>query len=185
MKKFQEIFESNFSRFQGGGFLTGDLVRIKKEILESEWGRGIGTNYSEQLKRFLESDLNIRISSVKTLRPAVQGSVQQDIGASSQYFADVCLEDAPGRFVDFTEVPTEFLEHIDTGVNLSPIPDSQKRESDVNIKPKEITNEEEGDDFMDPTSSTGVKTGDKTLPSDNTTLPGAIAGTSYTAGYLG
>lgn len=183
MNKFQKLYEGTFTRFQGGGFLTGDLVRIKPNILKSEWASKLGQNYIEQLNRFLESDLNIRISSVKTLRPQRQGSLQQDMGVGNEYFADVCLEEIPGKFMDFTEVPCEFLEMIDTGVNLPPIADSQKRENKINIKPEEV----EGgvtNNPMDPVAGTGVNTGDKTTPKDNTTLPGAKGAQSYTSKYI-
>lgn len=184
MNKFQKIFEGVYNRFQAGGFLTGDLVKLKSSIMESDWMSGKGENFREQIQKFLESDLNIRISAVKTLRPQVQGSVQPDIGASDQYYADICLEEVPGKFLDFTEVPCEFLEMIDTGINLPPVSDSLKRDEDVNIKPEEITIEDENDQF-DPVQNTKTNEGDKKLADSNTTLPGATGPTdSYTAKYM-
>ena len=83
MNKFKTLFEGNFQRYQGGGFLTGDLVRIRPDILTSEWAKMLGLNVVEQVKKFIESDLNIRVSSVKTLRPQVSGGTQQDVGVTS------------------------------------------------------------------------------------------------------
>ena len=183
MNKFKTLFEGNFQRFQGGGFLTGDLVKLNKDILNSEWATNLGGNVVEQVKKFLESDLNIRVSSVKTLRPQVQGSTQQDSGASNEYFADICLEKAPGLFLDFLEIPTGMLEHIDTGINLSPIADSQKREDEITISPEEVQLED-GEDFLNPVANTKSNEGDKDLPTTNTKLPNSIAATSYTAGYM-
>ena len=77
MNKFNTLLEGVFQRYQGGGFLTGDLVKMKEDILSSEWAKGKGTNTHEQVKKFLESGLNIRISAVKTLRPSVQTSIDQ------------------------------------------------------------------------------------------------------------
>ena len=183
MNKFQKIFEGNFQRYQGGGFLTGDLVRLSKDVLKSEWVGGMGGNTLEQVKKFLESDLNIRISSVKALRPAVSGSVQQDMSAGNDYYADICLEKAPGLWLDFLEIPCNYLEHIDTGINLSPIPDSQKRDNDIIIKPEGLE-EEDGDSQFDPVKNTKSQEGDKNLPVDNTTLPNSSAAASYTGGYM-
>jgi hypothetical protein len=183
MNKFQELYEGTFTRFQGGGFLTGDLVKLSPSILKSPWASKLGGNYLEQLRRFLESDLNIRVSVVKTLRPGTQGSFQQDMGAGNEYYADICLEEVPGKFLDFTEVPCEFLEMLDTGVNLSPIADSQKRESDINIKPEPV-NAESSDDPYDPVTSTKTREGDKSTPMSNTVLPGATGADSYTSGYM-
>ena len=191
MKKFRTLFESNFQRFQGGGFLTGDLVRLKKEILNSEWGKRAAGPMLEQVQKFLESDLNIRISSVKTLRPQVQGSVQADIGASNSYFADITLEKAPGLYLDFLEVPCEFLENLDPGINLPPVPASQKRDDEVVIDPAEYavgtTGATDSNPFPQPydqTRTVGGEKGDRELLDANTKLPGATAANSYTGGYM-
>lgn len=183
MNKFQKLFEGTFTRYQGGGFLTGDLVKLKSDILKSEWASKLGQNYIEQLNKFLESDLNIRISSVKTLRPQQQGSIQQDMGVGNEYYADICLEEIPGKFLDFTEVPCEFLEMIDTGVNLSPIADSQKRKDKTNIKPEEVDIQSD-DNMFDPVVNTKSNEGDKHNPTSNTTLPGATGAESYTSKYI-
>ena len=183
MDKFQKLYEGVFTRFQGGGFLTGDLVKLKPAILESEWMKAKGENYVQQIQKFLESGFNIRVSAVKTLRPQVQGGIQQDVGASESYYADIALEEIPGKFLEFTEVPCEFLEMIDTGINLSPIADSQKKEDKINIKPEEIQTEE-GDDQFDAVKQTKSKEGDRSGPTVNTTLPGSQGAQSYTAGYL-
>ena len=184
MNKFQKLYEGVFTRFQGGGFLTGDLVKLSPNILKSDWMKNKGNNWLQQISKFLESDLNIRVSSVKTLRPQVQGSIQQDIGVGNEYFADICLEEIPGRFLDFTEVPCEFLEMIDTGINLSPIADSQKKHSKINIKP-ELLATEDGEDIFDSSKQTGVHDVNKQNPVSNTPIKGSIGATSYTAGYLG
>lgn len=183
MDKFQKLYEGVFTRFQGGGFLTGDLVKLSPAILESEWMKGKGANYVEQIQKFLESDFNIRVSAVKTLRPQVQGGTQQDVGASESYFADIALEEIPGKFLEFTEVPCEFLEMVDTGINLSPIADSQKRQDDTNIKPEEV-GVASGEGQFDAVTQTKTNEGDKNNPTANNTLPGAQGAASYTAKYI-
>ena len=130
MYKFNTIFESNFQRFQGGGFLTGDLVKIIDGAMSNEWVSSKGENVKEQIRRFMESEYKFRISTVKPVRPAVQGSIQQDQVPGS-YFCDIALEKAPGMFLDFMEVPSEILETIDTGINLSPVSDANKRKDKI------------------------------------------------------
>ena len=182
MNKFNVIFEGNFQRYQGGGFLTGDCVKIKEGALSHEWCVGKGDNVKEQIKRFMESGLNIRVSTVKPVRPAVQGSMQQD-QVPGQYFCDIALEKAPGLFLDFMEVPSELLEVNDHGINLPPVSDKNKREDEIQIKPTEVSQEQ----YEEPTGYLGVhgaETEDSTLPADNTTLPGASAAKSYTANYI-
>lgn len=173
MRKFQKIFEGNFQRFQGGGFLTGDVVKFRSNWNSNPWVKGLGENTMTQLNSFAEGKYNIRVSAVKTLRPQVQGSVQQDSGASNQYFCDIALEKSPGMFLDFIEVPSELLEYVDTGINLAPVSDENKRDDEIKIKPEELTTET--DDL-----ETEIEN-----PTDNTTLPGAKAASSYTANYIG
>lgn len=182
MHKFNTLFESNFQRFQGGGFLTGDLVKIIDSAMNNEWVSGKGENVKEQIKKFMESEYNIRISTVKPVRPAVQGSMQQD-QVPGHYFCDIALEKSPGMFLDFMEVPAEILEVVDTGINLPPVSDANRREDEVQIKPqdiKQVTEEEEQGDM----GVRGDSAEDCELPDSNTTLPGATAAKPYTANYI-
>lgn len=184
MKKFDTLLEGVFQRFQGGGFLTGDLVKIKENILTSEWAKGKGENVHDAVKKFLESGLNIRVSAVKTLRPQVQTGIDQ-AGASDVYYADIALETAPGMFTDYLELPCEFLEYVDTGINLSPVSDEQKRDDEVIIKPEEVKSEENetmpGTDNVTQTLDTDT---DRKLHNTNKTLQGATGASSYTANYM-
>ena len=182
MYKFNTIFESNFQRFQGGGFLTGDLVKIIDGAMSNEWVSGKGENVKEQIRRFMESEYNIRISTVKPVRPAVQGSIQQDQVPGS-YFCDIALEKAPGMFLDFMEVPSEILETIDTGINLPPVSDANKRKDKIQLKPEEVEKVEEDDDKGD-LGVHGSDSEDNKLPDGNTKLPGATGAKSYTSNYI-
>tara|TARA_B100001123_G_C15313170_1_gene1025188 strand:- start:364 stop:924 length:561 start_codon:yes stop_codon:yes gene_type:complete len=164
MNKFDTLLEGVFTRFQGGGFLTGDLVKLKSDALTSPWAKNQQDNLLQKLKEFSETDENIRISSVKALRPAVSGSVQQDEQVDA-YYCDIVREKAPGMFTDFVTVPADMLEYIEFGTNLPPIPDSQRRKNDITGKPEELKEEEES--HMSPYKQTGVKEGDKSLKNTN------------------
>ena len=166
MNKFDTILEGNFSRFQGGGFLTGDLVKFKNDAMTTPWAKKQPSNLFEKLKEFSECDENIRISSVKALRPAAAGDVQQD-NQVDDFYCDIVREKAPGMFMDFITVPAELIEHIDVGINLSPpIPDSQRRENGVVIKPEDLKQEEAENPTL-PYNQTGVNEGDKSLPKED------------------
>jgi len=92
---------------------------------------------------------------------------------------------APGMFTDYMEIPCEFLEYVDTGINLSPIPDEQKRDDDIVIKPQNVeVEEEEGMPGSNNVTQTLGDDSDKKLRNANETLPGALAASSYTAGYM-
>ena len=51
-------------------------------------------------------------------------SIFQKIQVINEFLVDIVLEKAPGLFYDFVTVPMRVLEHVDTGVNLAPVPDS-------------------------------------------------------------
>jgi hypothetical protein len=197
MGKFTELYESTIQRFTRGGFLIGDLVKIREGALSDEFLTKQGSNYVEKLKEFINSGLNIRVSAVKALRPSVSpGNIQQEGG---EFLCDIVLEKAPGLYYTFITVPANMLEHIDTGINLAPVPDSLKRPNDEIIDPEEITTHTDPTSYLSPnrqtrTTDTGNARDSKTelnLPTKNIKIPSrpaegesdpAVA--SYTARYL-
>ena len=121
MGKFIELYESAIQRFTRGGLLVGDLVKFKNGIFNDDFFKNQSPNYTEKVKGFINSGLNIRVSSIKPVRPSYQaGNVYNE---ASEFLVDVVLEKAPGLYYEFMTVPMRVLEHIDTGVNLAPIPD--------------------------------------------------------------
>lgn len=122
MGKFTELYESAIQRFTRGGLLVGDLVKFKDGFANDEFFKKQSANYVEKIKEFVKSGLNIRVSSIKTVRPSYQpGNVYNE---GYEFLADVVLESAPGLYYDFVTVPVSVLEHFDTGINLAPVPDS-------------------------------------------------------------
>jgi hypothetical protein len=122
MGKFINLYESAIQRFTRGGLLVGDLVKIKQGFQSDDFFKNQSSNYVNKLKEFVDSGLNIRISSIKPVRPSMQaGNVYNE---ASEFIVDIVLERAPGLYYDFITVPMRVLEHVDTGVNLAPIPDS-------------------------------------------------------------
>lgn len=184
------LFESNFSRFQGGGYLTGDVIKLKDGWLNDDWCKNAPAQLIETLKQLDESDLVLRVSSVKAIRPAVNSSTDQ-ANQVDDFHVDVTQESAPGRFSGvFVTVPQHLIELNGANDRLPDIPDSLKRESDVDVKPKELgeqSSEDQQDvnNFTDPKQQTGTddKT-NKSLTDKDIKLPGATGADSYTAGYM-
>jgi len=122
MGKFIKLYESAIQRFTRGGLLVGDIVKFKDGIFNNDFFKNQSANYVEKVKNFINSGLNIRVSSIKPVRPSYQpGNVYNE---ASEFLVDVVLEKAPGLYYEFMTVPMNVLEHIDTGVNLAPVPDS-------------------------------------------------------------
>jgi hypothetical protein len=122
MGKFIKLYESAIQRFTRGGLLVGDLVKFKESIYNDDFFKNQSSNYVEKVKNFISSGLNIRVSSIKPVRPSYQaGNIYNE---ASEFLVDIVLEKAPGLYYEFITVPMHVLEHIDTGVNLAPVPDA-------------------------------------------------------------
>ena len=180
--KFNTLFESNFTRFQGGGFLTGDVIKFKSDWKRDPWCNNAPAQVLDTIQSMVDADLNMRVSSVKTLRPSVNSNIDQAQGVDG-FHVDVVLEPTPGRYTSFVTVPQELIE-LD-GPNDAPpeLRDSQKRETEVTIKPEEVdVNKEETP--LNPVFGTKSNEGDKVVAKSNTKLSGATGAKSYTAKYI-
>lgn len=191
ISKFDAIFESNFSRFQGGGFLTGDVIRLKDGWESDEWSKLAPDQLVSKLKELADSDLLLRVSSVKTVRPAVNSSIDQAAGVDD-FHIDITQETAPGRYTgQFVTVPQHIIEFDGDQDKLPRVPDSLRREEDIDIKPRELTDEDisnqtdEDPGMVDPKKHTGTDDKvNKQLTDKDIKQPNASAAKSYTANYI-
>ena len=177
MGKFAKLYESAIQRFTRGGLLVGDLVKFKKNIFDDDFFKNQSSNYADKVKSFIDSGLNIRISSIKTVRPSYQpGNVYNE---GNEFIADVVLEKAPGLYYDFITVPVRVLEHFDTGVNLAPVPDSLRYDDKSSTDISELGTAKKGAEaLLDPfrqTRTTDLGNGKDSnsetyLPSQNTKI---------------
>ena len=177
MGKFAKLYESAIQRFTRGGLLVGDLVKFKKNIFDDDFFKNQSSNYADKVKSFIDSGLNIRVSSIKTVRPSYQpGNVYNE---GNEFIADVVLEKAPGLYYDFITVPVRILEHFDTGVNLAPVPDSLRYDDKSSTDISELGTAKKGAEaLLDPfrqTRTTDLGNGKDSnsetyLPSQNTKI---------------
>lgn len=196
MGKFINLYESSIQRFTRGGFLVGDLVKIKESSLSDDFFKKQASNYIDKVREFVSSGLNIRISAIKPVYPNAMapGNIQNE---AESFLCDIVLEKAPGLYYSFITVPAHVLEHIDTGINLAPVPDSLKRPNNEIIDPEDITQHSDPTSYMSPyrqtlTTDKGNARDSKTennLPTSNTKIPSDPAKddkdpASYTARYL-
>lgn len=198
MAQFIKLYESAIQRFTRGGFLTGDLVKFKPNFESDEFFKKQATNYLQKINEFVKSGLNIRVSAVKPVYPSSYkpGNIQNE---AESFLIDIVLEKAPGLYYEFITVPAHVLEHIDTGINLAPVPDSLRRPNNEIIDPEEVTTHSDPTSYLSPyrqtlTTDKGDGKDSKTeasLPVKNTKIPArpaegerdpAVA--SYTARYM-
>jgi hypothetical protein len=196
MGKFSTLYESTIQRFTRGGFLIGDLVKFKSDVFGNDFFKSQQSNYIQKIKEFIDSGLNIRVSAIKPVYPSsAPGNIQNE---AESFLCDVVLEKAPGLYYSFITVPAAVLEHIDTGINLAPVPDSLKRPNNEIIDPEELSNSPDPSTYMGPSRQTrttdrGDAKDSKTelsLPDKNTVIPSSPAedhrdpATPYTSRYL-
>jgi hypothetical protein len=178
MGKFIKLYESAIQRFTRGGLLVGDLVKFKDGYGNDDFFKDQSSNYVEKIKSFINSGLNIRVSSIKPVRPSYQpGNIYNE---SSEFLVDIVLEKAPGLYYEFITVPMRILEHFDTGVNLAPIPDALRYDSKASTDITELGSSRKGaETLLDPyrqTRTTDFGDGKDSkssteLPLKNTKIP--------------
>jgi hypothetical protein len=139
--KYETIIETTITRYQQGGILSGDLVRFRKDAMKNDKVKDMMENYKAMIQDAIGTDLNLRVSAVKSIRPTtagdVSGGANSGTRAPTDYWVDLAVEYAPGLWRDPITVPIEVLEIVDTDGNLAPVPDSVKRKNKVEM-PKEV-----------------------------------------------
>jgi len=157
---FIKLCEDTIYRFQSGGLMPGDIVKFRKNALKHQSISEMSQQYLDMIKNAMDTDLNLRVGSVKSMRPNTTGNygggsaAGQGTDAAADFYVDIVVEYAPGLWRDPITVPIEVLERIDTGINMAPVPDSLKKQTPETKPQQIITN--------DP---------DRTNPKSNTTLP--------------
>lgn len=143
-KKFDVLYENLLERFQQGGFLIGDRVRFKKNVLAMEFFKSKGQNFIDIVKSCTDPgfDLNLRVSAIKSIYPTTTQNYRGGTESPDKIFADVIIEYAPGLYRTPMTVPIESLELQDDGINTGPVPDSVKRKSKIDIKPQSVKAEQ-------------------------------------------
>jgi len=153
--KFDKLFEDTIYRFQSGGVMNGDIVKFRKDALNNEKIKGMMENYQAQIRNAMETDLNLRVSAVKSVRPATtQNYSGVGTDAPADHYVDIVVEYAPGLWRDPITVPIEVLERVDTGINMAPVPDSLKKDDPTTNSSEVVTND-----------------ADRSNPRQNTTIP--------------
>lgn len=149
MGKFIKLYESAIQRFTRGGFLVGDLVKIKENYASDDFFKKQASNYIEKIREFVNSGLNIRVSAVKPVYPNAYapGNIQSE---AESFLCDIVLEKAPGLYYAFITVPAHLLEHIDTGINLAPVPDALRRPNNEIIDPETVSQASDPTSYLTP-----------------------------------
>lgn len=164
MSKFDKLCESEFERFQSGGFMIGDRIRFKKDALSNPYISSRAQSYLDIVKACMDPsfDLNLRIGAIKSIYPTSSTGSSYGGGVSAPpdgIFFDIYIEYAPGLYRNPMTVPFEVIELMDDGINRGPVPDSVRRKNKIH-----------GPEEVDANSSINAEIN---LKNQNTKLPGA------------
>jgi hypothetical protein len=132
-KKFNKIYESYVSRYTRGGFLTGDLVKVRDDYKSSEGYKKLSPEYKAKLDDLISSDLNLRVSGIENKYPSNQPGNTDN--SSGEFSITVSQETAPGRYDGFYQFPTDIFQEVDVYPNRMPVPDSMVRPNGTKIDP--------------------------------------------------
>lgn len=164
--KFETMVNEQFDRFQNGaGFLVGDVVKLKNNVTSSEWYKKQADSVKDRLKQMIEKSNRVyTITNLKSERPRSAGSFGMGEPISSA--ADVARQVNPSFHMDVVTVPLEFLERIDTGVNMPDYDKDLVRKDTTQAEPKE---KEKSTDKVG-AEQTQVDDNERQLPAKNTKL---------------
>lgn len=133
--KFETHINEMFDRFtDGGGFLKGDVVKLKKSTISSDWFKQQASSVQDKLQQMIEKSNRVyRISALKSETPRAAGSF--GMGEPIAAVADVVREVNPSFWTDPITIPLQYLEVVDVGVNMPPYDKDLVRPDNSNIKP--------------------------------------------------
>lgn len=165
--KYEQLAESTIVRYQNGGILIGDLVKVRPNALKHPKLKEMGEHVKQIIQKFIDTELNIRVCATRSAYPdanaAGMGLSVTNV-APSELWVDVCLEMAPGLVSDPLTLPASVIDVVNTGINCAPIPDELKRKGKINIKP-------ENAEYTDNNTIPKDQHDTRTLATKNTVLP--------------
>ena len=131
------IMEEETARWKNSGLMPGDYILIRKDALKNKKLEGRPSQFYDKVKEIMNSDLPLKASAIKSMRPDSQLFMGAD--APAEFFVDVvqCLN--PGLFVNCMTLPLEVLDKVEPDENnFSPAhPDSWSYKNKEQIHPAE------------------------------------------------
>jgi len=166
--KYEKLAEATLVRYQNGGVMTGDLVKVLPTALKHPLLKDLGAHVKAAIQELIDSKLNLRVGAVKSIHPTTNGySDGMGSGATdspTNLWADIVIELVPGRWGNPVTLPIEVLEILPTDGNLAPIPDELRHKDKVDIKGKKA-------EYDNPQKINGIDyTDTHTNPKGNTVL---------------
>jgi len=157
--KFSQLTEQAVGRFQQGGYVNGDYVKFIKNYKNSDHYKEASEHVKTKIDDFAGSDLNLRVSAVKSIRPAL-APVDGGMNAANGFHLDITQELAPGLYPCHITVPAEIIELVDTPDAMGRVtpPDSQVYKANIHGAEEVETKDK---DRSNPKKDTKIKGGNR------------------------
>jgi len=139
--KFSLLVEEETSRYKtGGGLMPGDYVKIRKDVLKNAKLAGRPSQFYDKIKELMNSDLPLKCSAIKSMRPETSNGLFGGAEAPSEYWIDVVQLANPALFVNPITLPIEVLDFVSPDENnFSPEhPDAWSYDNKVQMKPAAV-----------------------------------------------
>lgn len=118
MASFKQLVEYVVARYQQNGFVEGDFVSLKSNMMRNENIKLRPQSYRDILMSMANQDKPIRITALKPIRGSTGPS------ATNEWLADIAVQSAPGLSSVVVTVPTEILELSTAHDQWPNVPDS-------------------------------------------------------------
>lgn len=157
--KFSKLTEQAVSRFEQGGYINGDYVKLRANYKSSDFYKRAAEHIQAKLDEIATSDLNLRVSGVKSLRTNMS-PVKGNANAPDDFYVDIALEIAPGLYPEHITVPLDLIQMVDTAdaMGRMPVPDSQVYKANIHGAEEVETSDK---DRSNPKKDTKIKGGNK------------------------
>lgn len=118
--KYEQLFEQTYSRYQLGGFLSGEVVYIDERKLRDSFVEGLAASTKEWVVKAARDKQEFVISAIKTDHSdSFNGPVGSPTSPGEKY-ADIYVQYAPGMLKDVLTVPIRILKRKDPEENNLP-----------------------------------------------------------------
>ena len=140
MSKFDVIYEETLYRFQTGGLMEGDYVKLIKNYTKNPKIKDKAQGYFDKLDYITKCGLPIKLSVIKAERAESTNGLVGSPDAPTSHWADILTEYAPGLWANVITVPLEILEKVEPeGNNWSPsIPKNITKSDPTTLKPNAV-----------------------------------------------
>lgn len=134
--------EVTLTRYQQGGYLCGDIVKIKKNALKHKKLEGYSEQFLAELGGMIKAGTQLKVSAVKSERPATT-EMYGLANAVTGYWVDLVEEYAPGLWKNPMTLPMDILERVDVGNNRDPMTNPERKSKSTKPEKPEKSDRED------------------------------------------